>query len=91
MTFEFKPSFVRSIKQLPGAEKAAVKDVATRLMNALESHRDVCPGLGLKRLRNDIWEVRQGLKVRLLFRWATDRVEFVLAGNHDDVKRFLKE
>jgi hypothetical protein len=29
--------------------------------------------------------------VRILFRWEGDLVEFILAGNHDDVKRFLKQ
>ena len=27
---------------------------------------------------------------RILFRWEGDLIEFVLAGNHDDVKQFLK-
>jgi hypothetical protein len=47
--------------------------------------------MGLKHLKEDFWEVRQGLKVRLLFRWDGDLIEFVLAGSHDDVKRFLKQ
>ena len=56
----------------------------------LSRDRGIHKGIGLKRLRGDFWEVRKGLKVRLLFRWNGDCVEFVLAGNHDDVHRFLK-
>ncbi|MBU1912962.1 MAG: hypothetical protein KKB22_05485 [Candidatus Omnitrophica bacterium] len=29
------------------------------------------------------------LKARILFRWKEDLVEFILAGDHDDIKRYL--
>jgi mRNA-degrading endonuclease RelE of RelBE toxin-antitoxin system len=90
MRFEFKPSFDRSIKQLSSPDKALVKDAAEKLIDVLSKDREIYEGLGLKRLKDSFWEVRQGLKVRILFRWDGDLVEFVLAGNHDDVKRFLK-
>ena len=90
MRFEFKPSFERSIKSLPASEKADVKEAASQLIDVLSKDRQIHQGLGLKRLRRDFWEARKGIKVRILFRWAGDLVEFVLAGNHDDIKRFLK-
>ncbi len=90
MRFEFKPSFDRSIKSLPPSEKANVKEAAEQLIDVLSRDRQRHQGLGLKRLRGDFWETRKGIKVRILFRWQGDLVEFVLAGNHDDVKRFLK-
>ncbi len=91
MRFEFKPSFDRSIKQLTLNDKADVKVAASQLIEVLSKDREIYQGLGLKRLKGDFWEVRQGLKVRILFRWDGDLIEFVLAGNHDDVKRFLKQ
>lgn len=90
MKFEFKPSFDRSIKSLHGPEKEEVKDVAARLIDMLSQDQDIHKGIGLKRLRGNFWEVRRGLKVRILFRWEKDLVEFILAGDHDDVRRFLK-
>jgi mRNA-degrading endonuclease RelE of RelBE toxin-antitoxin system len=90
MRFEFKPSFERSIKSLPLSEKDDVKDAASKLIDVLSKDRQVHQGLGLKRLRSDFWEVRKGIKARILFRWKGDLIEFVLAGNHDDIKRFLK-
>jgi mRNA-degrading endonuclease RelE of RelBE toxin-antitoxin system len=90
MRFEFKPSFDRSIKSLPPTEKASIKEVASQLIHVLSKDRQIHQGLGLKRLREDFWEVRQEIKVRILFRWTGDLIEFILAGNHDDVKRFLK-
>lgn len=90
MRFEFKPSFDRSIKQLSLPDKVLVKDAAGKLIDVLSKDREIYEGLGLKRLKDSFWEVRQGLKVRILFRWDGDLVEFVLAGNHDAIKRFLK-
>ncbi len=91
MRFEFKPSFDRSIKQLQPNDKAEVKAAASQLIEILSKDREIYQGLGLKRLKSDFWEVRYGLKVRILFRWEGGLVEFLLAGNHDDVKRFLKQ
>lgn len=90
MKFEFKPSFDRSIKALHGSEKDEVKAVAIRLIEMLSQDREIYKGVGLKRLKGNFWEVRKGLKTRILFRWEGDLVEFVLAGNHDDVRKFLK-
>jgi hypothetical protein len=57
MRFEFKPSFDRSIKQLPPNDKAEVKVTASQLIDVLSKDREIYQGLGLKRLRNDSWEV----------------------------------
>jgi mRNA-degrading endonuclease RelE of RelBE toxin-antitoxin system len=91
MKFEFKPSFDRSIKSFPHREKAELKSLAAELVEMLSRGRVVPKGIGLKRLRENFWEARRGLKRRILFRWNGESVEFILAGNHDDVKRFLKE
>lgn len=48
------------------------------------------PGLGLKQVRPGLWECRAGLSERILFRKAGDVVEFLLVGNHDDVRRMLR-
>jgi hypothetical protein len=90
MRFEFKPSFDRSVKSLDPSEKVDIKEAASRVIDVLSKAGQIHQGLGLKRLRGNFWEVRRGIKARILFRWAGDLVEFVLAGNHDDVRRFLK-
>lgn len=90
MRIEFKPSFERSIKALSVDDKDEIKQVAGVLIDVLSANEPLREGLGLKRLQGPYWEVRKGLKVRLLFRWQKDLVEFVLAGNHEDIKRFLK-
>lgn len=89
MKFEFKPSFERSIKQLLPFERQAVKNITLDLISILSQEKDISKGIGLKRLKGRFWEARHGIRIRIIFRWQKDLVEFVLAGNHDQVKRFL--
>jgi hypothetical protein len=90
MRFEFKPSFDRSIKSFYGREKEEIKRAALQAIDILSQDRIIHKGVGLKRLKGDFWEIRKGLKARILFHWQGDLVEFILAGNHNDIKRFLK-
>ncbi|HVN67170.1 MAG TPA: hypothetical protein VMT55_02275 [Candidatus Sulfotelmatobacter sp.] len=49
-------------------------------------------GLGLKRLgSNDIWEIRTSLKDRIVFSFKQDNITFILVGNHEDVRNYLKD
>lgn len=90
MRFEFKPSFDKSVKSLHGKEKEEIKHAALQAIDILSQDRIIHKGIGLKRLKGDFWEIRKGLKARILFRWEKDLIEFVIAGNHDDIKRYLK-
>jgi len=88
--FEFKPSFEDSIKRLSDRNREQIKEVASKLIDILSQDKFLYKGIGLKRLKTDYWEVRKGLKVRIIFRWNRDLVEFILAGNHNDIKRYLR-
>jgi mRNA-degrading endonuclease RelE of RelBE toxin-antitoxin system len=90
MRFEFKPSFDRSVRSLHGREKEEIKQAAIQAIDILFYDRLIHKGIGLKRLKGDFWEIRKGLKARILFRWQGELVEFVLAGDHNDIKRYLK-
>ena len=90
MKFEFKPSFDRSVKAFHEIDKNEIKSLAIQLVEMLSRDREIHKGIGLKRLRGNFWGARKGLKTRILFRWDGELVEFVLAGNHIDVRKFLK-
>jgi len=90
MRYEFKPSFDRSVKSLPPETKEEIKELCLALIDVLSGEKELCAGLGLKSLRKNFWEIRKGLKLRILFRWRTDRIEFILAGSHEQIKRYLK-
>jgi hypothetical protein len=88
--FTFRPSFGRSIKSLRPDQKAELKALCLAFLDLLETHAVIPSGMGLKRLREDYWEIRQGLHNRILFRWNSDVIDFVLAGDHDSIREFLK-
>jgi mRNA-degrading endonuclease RelE of RelBE toxin-antitoxin system len=91
LNYEFKPSFDRSIKSLQHKEKADIKAVCLSFLDFLEASAHLPAGIGLKHLRDDYWEIRKDLRCRILFRWQHDVIEFVLAGDHDSIKYFLKD
>lgn len=90
MKYEFKPSFDRSVKSFHGREKEEIKQASLQAIDILSHDRALHKGIGLKRLKGDFWEIRKGLKARVLFRWDKDLVEFILAGDHNDIKRYLR-
>jgi hypothetical protein len=47
-------------------------------------------GLSIQRLRQNYFECRAGLDVRLGFRAERGRLIFVAAGNHDEIRKFIK-
>jgi len=47
-------------------------------------------GLGIRRLKEDFFEVRSGLGVRLVFKEGKTSLVFYDAGTHADVQRFLR-
>lgn len=90
MRFEFKPSFDRSVKAFQGEEKEEIKKIAIQAIDILSQDRLIHKGIGLKRIKDNFWEIRKGLKTRILFRWESDLIEFIIAGNHSDIERYLK-
>ena len=89
MIFEKKPSFERSWGHLDQVRQEKAREALNRLICFFEG--GVKPeGLGLKKLRDHFWEIRTNLKDRIFFRLQKDKVEFILIGNHNDIRRILK-
>ena len=89
MTFEKKTSFERSWKNLDESRRHKAQEALAQLIGFFEGGPKP-EGLGLKKLKQNFWEIRTDLKDRILFRLRGHRVEFVLIGNHDDIHRALK-
>ena len=89
MQYSESSSFIRRIKRLTPQRKQFVKESISKLVNFFETNQ-LPHGLGLKQLRPDIWEIRAGLLDRILFRRQKDIVKFIIAGTHNEIKRFLK-
>lgn len=91
MKYKFLPSFERSAKTLTKDERNKISDVVIEVIEVFSTKKSPSKGLGLTKLRENYWEAYRGLKTRILFRLKKDLIEFILAGNHDNVKRFLKK
>lgn len=87
--FEFKASFLRCYKALAPEDKLKTDRAIQFLAVSLESG-PLLHGLGLKKLRGDIWEMRADIRQRICFRVKKDIVEFILLGDHDSIRDFLK-
>ena len=90
MQVSYAPAFLRLLGKLDAPVKASVKQAVGRVIDFYEGGNKAT-GLGVKRLRGNLWEARAGLHVRILYSLSSDRLRFILAGNHDDVPQFLKE
>ena len=89
MIYDYTPSFDRSFKRLPPTHQERVRHEVKALVDFFATGQRTA-GLGLKQLRKPWWEIRVGLDVRVLFAFEGDVISFVLVGNHDDIRRYLK-
>jgi hypothetical protein len=90
MRCAYQPSFERSIKHCIQEERDRIIDFCADFIEKIAADEVVTPGLGLKHLIKDIWEIRIDIRIRIIFRWQAENINFILAGNHDQVKHFLK-
>ena len=81
--------FRRLFKKLDFHEKEEVKRAISELTAFFDS-RIRSEGLGLKRLCGDIWEIRSSLKDRILFSFEKNEIFFLMVGDHDEIKKYLK-
>lgn len=83
------PSFDRSLKKLAASEQSAVLSGARQLPDAFGKPH-VHAGLGVRRV-GPFFEFRAGLKLRVLFRIHEGDAYLVTVGNHDDIRRWVRE
>jgi len=83
------PSFERTLKKVSGKDKGKLKKSLHQLNNFLIS-KVLPPGLGLKKLSGNIYELRVDIRLRVILRMEEDVVFLVLVGSHNDIKRYLK-
>ena len=90
MQYEFKASFDRRFKKLSPSRQKKVYQTLDTLMYYLDGQAPLPTGLGLKNWYADYWEIRAGLKDRILSEF-TDTIAFLFVGSHDEIKNYMKE
>ncbi|MDO8748994.1 MAG: hypothetical protein Q7J72_07785 [Candidatus Omnitrophota bacterium] len=83
-------SFLRVFKKLPGPRQTQINNVIAGLVYCLENKTVVSSGIGLKKLSLRLWEVRAGIDLRVVFSIDSDALSLVFAGNHDEIRKYLK-
>ncbi len=81
--------FRHAYHRLQGPDRRLVDHALAGLAEYLEAgHAAV--GLGIKKLGPDMFELRAGLGLRIVYVEEGSRVMLALLGNHDEVRRFLR-
>ena len=83
------PALLKAVRRRTSAERRTIgRRIAEvqRIVGWPHLHK----GAGLRKLRDEYFEARMGLKERLLFENTPEAMVFEFIGNHDEVKRFLK-
>jgi mRNA-degrading endonuclease RelE of RelBE toxin-antitoxin system len=90
LEIEFSPPFRSAIKALSEDQRSRVSTAVGLLPETFGfPHRHA--GLGLRRLRPDVYEFRIGRDLRAVFEVVgRGKISLSRIGNHDDVRRFLK-
>ena len=68
----------------------AIHEAVSALVGCFETGVRPPVGLGLKKLRPPVWEIRSSLQDRVLFGWNGEVVTFLVAGDHAAIKRSLR-
>lgn len=83
------PSFERSIRRFTPAEKDCLVAALEKFNDFLTAGR-ISSGLGFKKIGDDIFEFRIDIRLRVIVKDEDETLYMVLAGSHEDIKRYLK-
>ncbi len=83
------PSFERSVKKLTRQDK---DNLAERLevFSSFLLTGELPTGFGFKKINHDKYEFRVDIRLRVIVKVEGEDYYLVLAGNHDDIKRYLR-
>ena len=94
MTYTVKARFEKAFKRLNAPERERVTEAVEQLQKFFET-RQAPEGLGVKKLFSReglgaVFEARASIAVRVLFSVDRDTVTYLMVGNHDDVRLFIR-
>ncbi|MFA4843079.1 MAG: hypothetical protein WC658_04525 [Candidatus Omnitrophota bacterium] len=92
MKINIKPSFERLYKKLPSNEKSQIDEKIKELFNYYNRNM-VFAGLRVRKMsgKDGYFEIDTASNRRILIRKQEDLIEFIAYGNHDEIKKFLKQ
>ena len=84
------PSFNLSVHKLTRQEQERVAESLEKFSQFVYSSQ-ISHGLGLKKLDHSLYEFRAGIRVRVVVESSANTYYLIMAGDHDDVKRYLRQ
>ena len=89
MRYAYQSSFLETTRRLSHTQATRLLKAVERFQHAVE-HRQWPSGLKITHLRDDYFEFRVDIHMRVIYQRAGDLIQYVLYGSHDQVRRFLK-
>ncbi len=83
------PSFERSVKKLTLPDKKKLAQSLEELNSFLISG-EIPVGFGFKKINHDKYEFRVDIRLRVIVKVESEDYYLVLAGNHDEVRKYLR-
>ena len=83
------PDVQKRLRALPKEQRAEVVLKLLELGNTFGKPHEHS-GLGIRKLRADLFECRVGLGLRVLFRVSLDSLIVRFIGDHDEVQKYLR-
>ena len=81
--------FQKQIDDLSPSDQEKIHKTLKSLLNSVKQG-GMPKGLGFKKLSHDKYEIRVDLKTRTVLKDDGDALVLLLAGNHDQIKKYLK-
>jgi mRNA-degrading endonuclease RelE of RelBE toxin-antitoxin system len=83
------PSFEHSLRKLTPRDRESVSQ-SLEAFNVFLSSGDAPLGFGFKKTNRNKYELRVGIKLRVVVKVEGEDYYLVLVGSHDEVKRYLR-
>ena len=89
MTVYPHKSYLRALKKIPKADHASINAAIARLAGIIGNPHQHS-GAGVRRLHPGIFEIRAGLRLRVVFTVRNENIFLHTAGDHDQVQDWLR-
>ena len=95
MSFEFvhTPGFIKSFDRYPSQKQILITKAVESIQNYFMSSR-ASYGLRIKKLHQSnlgkVFEARVNIDIRVIWVEQGNKIVFSLLGNHEDVRRFIR-
>ena len=89
MQIELLKTFREQVRAMPKARRREIARVIDATRGGFGKPH-LHSGLSIRRLRQNYFECRVGLNIRLAFRVERNRMIFVAAGDHDEIRKLIR-